>query len=122
MEDSIPETREGQIVSLADKLDTLRECFRIGMVPTGSKDPFALRRAAQGIVKILAEAKLHYDFDVLFPGELTAFMLERVQHYFREVRGFKYDEVNAVLAAGFKTLVNVETRLEWLAAVRPTPD
>ena len=52
MEDSIPETREGQIVSLADKLDTLRECFRAGMIPSGSKDPFALRRAAQGVVKI----------------------------------------------------------------------
>src|SRR5207244_8965993 len=50
MEDSIPETVEGQIVALADKLDTLRECFRIGLVPTGSKDPFALRRAAQGVV------------------------------------------------------------------------
>ena len=57
MEDSIPETPEGQIVSLADKLDTLRECFRIGMVPSGSKDPFALRRAAQGVVKILVEAQ-----------------------------------------------------------------
>src|SRR5207344_3222165 len=55
MEDSIPSTREGQIVALADKLDTLRSCFSIGLVPTGSKDPFALRRAAQGAVKILVE-------------------------------------------------------------------
>ena len=58
MEDPIPRTLEGQVLSIADKLDTLRECFRIGMIPTGSKDPFALRRAAQGIVKILFEAKL----------------------------------------------------------------
>lgn len=120
MEDSIPETREGRIVSLADKLDTLRECFRIGMVPTGSKDPFALRRAAQGVVKILAEAKLDYNFHALFEGELSDFMLERVQHYFREIRGFKYDEVNAVLASSRGTLADVEARLIALAQVRPT--
>ena len=120
MDDSIPETRDGQIVSLADKLDTLRECFRIGMVPTGSKDPFALRRAAQGIVKILAEAKLDYNFHALFEGDLSDFMRERVQHYFREIRGFKYDEVNAVLASSRGTLADVEARLTALAQVRPT--
>src|SRR5262249_46060510 len=106
MEDDIPSTREGQIVSLADKLDTLRECFKAGMIPSGSKDPFALRRAAQGVVKILVEAKLAYDFDALCTSELREFMLERVHYYFREVRGFKYDEVNAVLAPGLKTLAD----------------
>lgn len=120
MDGDIPETREGQIVALADKLDTLRECFRIGMMPTGSKDPFALRRAAQGVVKILVEAKLDYQLDQLAEGELREFMLDRVKHYFREVRDFKYDEVNAVLAAGCWTLADVEARLTALAEVRPT--
>src|SRR6185437_1325811 len=120
MEDSIPSTHEGQIVALADKLDTLRECFKIGMVPTGSKDPFALRRAAQGVVKILAEAKLDYTFHALFEDELSDFMTERVQHYFREIRGFKYDEVNAVLASSRGTLADLEDRLTALAEVRPT--
>jgi len=120
MEDSIPSTAEGQIVALADKLDTLRECFRIGLQPTGSKDPFALRRSAQGLVKILVEAKLDYQLDQLVQGELREFMLDRVKHYFREVRGFKYDEVNAVLAAGCWTLADVEARLTALAEVRPT--
>ena len=120
MEDSIPATREGQIVALADKLDTLRECFRIGLIPTGSKDPFALRRAAQGVVKILVEAGLDYQLDFLAKGDLYAFLLERVQYYFREVRGFKYDEVNAVLAAGCWTLADVQARLSALAEVRPT--
>ncbi|MEO8096846.1 MAG: glycine--tRNA ligase subunit beta [Acidobacteriota bacterium] len=122
MEDSIPASRNGQIVALADKLDTLRECFRIGMAPTGSKDPFALRRAAQGVVKILVDAKLDYPLDSLAQGELLAFLLERLQHYFREVRGFKYDEVNAVLKAGVTTLADVEARLEHVARVRPTPN
>ena len=57
MDDTIPRTVEGQVLSLADKLDTLRECFRVGMIPTGSRDPFALRRAAQGVVKILFEGQ-----------------------------------------------------------------
>jgi glycyl-tRNA synthetase beta chain len=122
MEDSIPSTREGQIVALADKLDTLRECFRIGMVPTGSKDPFALRRAAQGVVKILVEAKFEHNFQALFDEQLAEFMLERVQYYFRDFRGFKYDEVNAVLGARVTMLQEVESRLVWLADVRPTPD
>lgn len=120
MEDSIPETREGQIVALADKLDTLRGCFSVGLVPTGSKDPFALRRAAQGVVKILVEAKLGYYLDQLATGELREFLTERIQHYFREVRGFKYDEVNAVLKAGISTLKDVEDRLRQIAEVRPT--
>jgi glycyl-tRNA synthetase beta chain len=120
MEDSIPSTPEGRLVALADKLDTLRECFRIGLQPSGSKDPFALRRAAQGVVKILAEAKLDLPLDRLAQGDLSAFLLERVEHYFREIRGYKYDEINAVLASGCGTLADVEARLEALAAVRPT--
>jgi glycyl-tRNA synthetase beta chain len=120
MEDSIPSTPEGQMVALADKLDTLRGCFAIGLIPSGSKDPFALRRAAQGVVKILAEAKLNFKLDQLVDGELKQFMLERIEHYFREIRGYKYDEVNAVLAAGITTLHDMEARLAALAAVRPT--
>jgi glycyl-tRNA synthetase beta chain len=122
MEDSIPEADEGRIVALADKLDTLRGCFSVGLIPSGSKDPFALRRAAQGVVKILVEAKLDYLLDNLVSGDLRAFMLERVQYYFREVRGYKYDEVNAVLASGVSTLADVEARLAALASVRPTED
>jgi glycyl-tRNA synthetase beta chain len=120
MEDSIPATPEGQMVALADKLDTLQQCFRIGLVPTGSKDPLALRRAAQGVVKILVEAKLNYELNDLAEGELREFLLDRIKYYFREIRGFKYDEVNAVLASGCGTLADVEARLTALAAVRPT--
>ena len=122
MEDSVPSTPEGLIVALADKLDTLRGCFEVGLVPTGSKDPFALRRAAQGVVKILVEGKQRVSLDLLVGDNayLRDFMLDRVRYYFREVRGFKYDEVNAVLASQFKDLVDVEARLEALQAVRPT--
>ncbi|MFN3322925.1 MAG: glycine--tRNA ligase subunit beta [Bryobacteraceae bacterium] len=122
MEDSIPRTQAGRIVALADKLDTLRGCFRIGLIPSGSKDPFALRRAAQGVVKILVEGGLALPLSTL-TGEdaaLREFFLDRIRYYFREIRGFRYDEVNAALAAGSDDLVDLESRLEAVKAVRPT--
>jgi glycyl-tRNA synthetase beta chain len=120
MEDSIPSTPEGRIVALADKLDTLRECFRVGLVPSGSKDPFALRRAAQGVIRILVEGNIVLPFAET--GELREFLLDRIRYYFREVRGFRYDEVNAVLASGIRDLPDVAARLEALRDVRPTED
>ncbi len=71
------------------------------MIPTGSRDPFALRRAAQGIVKIVVEGGVRIKLSELL-GEnpqLHEFLIDRVKYYFRDVRGFEYDEVNAVLAA-----------------------
>ena len=122
MEDSIPRTIAGALVSIADKLDTLRGCFRVGLIPSGSKDPFALRRAAQGIVKILVEAKLRLPIQTLCEGniQLEEFIAERIRYYFRELRGFKYDEVNAVLSSGWDDLLDVEERLEAVRDVRPT--
>jgi glycyl-tRNA synthetase beta chain len=123
MEDSIPSTPAGQIVALADKLDTLRGAFDIGMIPTGSKDPFALRRAAQGVIKILVEG-YSVPFSSLSNGDaaLEDFLLDRIRYYFKEIRGFAYDEVAAVLAQGMNTLKDVLARLEALQAVRSTPD
>ncbi|MFN0167749.1 MAG: glycine--tRNA ligase subunit beta [Bryobacteraceae bacterium] len=122
MEDSIPRTRAGQLVSLADKIDTLRGCFSIGMIPTGSRDPFALRRAAQGVVKILVEGGLEFPITKLLGDDaaLREFLLDRVRYYFRDIRGFQYDEINAVIAAGWENLADVEARLAAVRAVRPT--
>jgi len=122
MEDSIPRTVAGQIVAIADKLDTLNGCFSVGLVPTGSKDPFALRRAAQGIVKTLVEGKLHLPIRKFLSAEVEPFLLDRVRYYFRDVRGFQYDEINAILASGWDDLVDVEERLAAIQAVRSTPD
>ncbi|RPI12800.1 MAG: glycine--tRNA ligase subunit beta [Acidobacteriales bacterium] len=122
MEDSIPATVEGRLVSLADKLDTLRGCFGVGLIPSGSKDPFGLRRAAQGVVKILVEGKMPLNLPSAVSPELREFLLDRVRHYFREVRGFNYDEVNAILASGWNDLADVESRLEAIQRVRPTAD
>ncbi len=122
MEDSIPSGLTGQIVALADKVDTLRSCFAVGLIPTGSKDPFALRRAAQGVIKILAEGGIRLSLRDLAGGneQLLDFLLDRVRYYFRDVHGFAYDEVNAVLAAGSNDLVDVKLRLEAIRQVRPT--
>jgi len=124
MEDSIPRNRGGRLVSIADKLDTLRKCFEIGLIPTGSKDPFALRRAAQGIVKILVEGTLRLPIRKLLNGDakLEEFFFDRVRYYFKDIRGFKYDEINAILASGWDDLVDVEERLIAIQAVRPTED
>jgi glycyl-tRNA synthetase beta chain len=124
MEDGIPRTLAGQLLSIADKLDTLRGCFRVGLIPSGSKDPFALRRAAQGIVKILVEGKLRLPIQSLCEGslQLEEFLAERIRYYFRDIRGFKYDEVNAVLVSGWDDLLDLEERLEAVRAVRPTED
>jgi glycyl-tRNA synthetase beta chain len=136
LEDSIPRNRTGQIVSLADKLDTLRGCFAIGMVPTGSRDPFALRRAAQGVVKILVEGKLELtswrgpaacdEGAAAVPGPapdpLISFFEDRVKFYFRDHRGFAYDEVNAAMAAGWSNLPGLEARLIRIQNLRSSPD
>jgi len=124
MEDAIPRHRAGRIVSLADKLDTLRGCFGVGLIPTGSRDPFALRRAAQGVVRILVEGRIEAPLRELLGGEgrLEEFVLDRVRYYFKDIRGFAYDEVNAVLASGWNNLVDVEARLLRVKRLRPTPD
>ncbi len=122
MEDSIPRTQSGQLLAIADKLDTLRGCFQVGLIPSGSKDPFALRRAGQGIIKILVEGKLRLPIRSLLGGDaqLEEFFLDRIRNYFRELRGFAYDEVNAVIATGWNDLIDVEDRLIALREVRPT--
>jgi glycyl-tRNA synthetase beta chain len=129
-DDAIPPTVEGQILGLADRLQTIVAMFRIGNAPTGSKDPFALRRAANGVVKILAESELPFTLKVVvtsaaFTGysqEVESFLTERLSFYLKDVRGFAYDVVNAVLAAGADDVRDVIARAEALTAVRGSED
>ena len=97
---------------------------RVGLVPTGSRDPFALRRAAQGVVRIIIEGQLEVSLLdwIGHDPALVSFFEDRVKFYFKDVRGFKYDEVNAVMAAGWNDLVDLEARLERIQRLRPTPD
>ncbi len=140
MDDAIPESLGGKILSIADKLDTLEGCFGVGLIPSGSKDPLGLRRAAQGVVKTMVEGNLRVPLRsavtagmqanaLLYPpaaGEpnretqLWEFFLDRIRSYFRDVRGFAYDEVNAVLAGQWENLPDVLDRLFALKLVRQT--
>jgi glycyl-tRNA synthetase beta chain len=124
MEDSIPRHRTGQLVAIADKLDTLLGCFGVGLIPTGSRDPFALRRAAQGIVKIVIEGGIQIPLLDYIRGDqaLVTFFEDRVKTYFKDIRGFKYDEVNAAMAAGWSNLVDLSARLERIQNLRSSPD
>jgi glycyl-tRNA synthetase beta chain len=121
MEDPIPRTLPGRIVALADKLATLEQCFAVRLIPSGSKDPFALRRAAQGVVRIIVEGKLNVPLTTGDP-DLLEFFRDRIEYYFRDTRNHKYDEVRACMAAGWKDLLDLEARLQRVQAIRPTPD
>ena len=130
-DDAIPETVEGQLLGLADRIQTITAMFGIGSAPTGSKDPFALRRAANGIVKILAESGLPLTLgDVVSAAApdgankelVAAFLQERLNFYLKDVRGFAYDVVSAVLAAGADGVRDAIARAEALTAVRGGED
>jgi len=127
-DDTIPATVEGQLLGLADRIHTIVSMFEIGNAPTGSKDPFALRRAANAIVKILAESQLPLSLLDLFlatPSDakgVGGFLTERLSFYLKDVRGFAYDVVIAVLAAGADDVRDAIARAEALTAVRGSED
>jgi glycyl-tRNA synthetase beta chain len=118
------------VVALADKLDTLGGFFRVGMIPSGSRDPFALRRAAFGIIRILIEGGHALSIpklcELAAAGEneaaLREFLLERLRHFLRDVRGHRYDEVNAVLGGSGDSPLDAAERAQAISKVRPTPD
>ena len=111
--DNLPKGKTGQIVSLADKLDTLLGIFAIGQKPTGEKDPFALRRAALGALRILIECDLDLDLNTMlsyaakaYAGQVEGekaiegvinFMLERLKVYYTS-QGINVDVYDAVIA------------------------
>jgi glycyl-tRNA synthetase beta chain len=130
-DDAIPSTVEGRVLGLADRIQTITAMFGIGNAPTGSKDPFALRRAANAIVKILAESGLPLTLDDVVEAagpdasnkaQVAAFLRERLHFYLKEVRGFAYDVVAAVLAAGADDVCDAIARADALTAVRGSED
>jgi glycyl-tRNA synthetase beta chain len=130
-EDAIPATVEGQLLGLSDRIQTITAMFGIGNAPTGSKDPFALRRTANAIVKILAESALPLtlsavlnasDSDAVNKEHVAAFLRERLNFYLKDLRGFPYDVVNAVLAADSDDVRDAIARAEALTAARESED
>ena len=126
-DDAIPATIEGQLLGLADRIQTITAMFSKNYAPTGSKDPFALRRAANSIVKILAESCLPLTLSSVQSAagksaEVEAFFHERVHFYLKDVRGFAYDVVSAVLATGADDIRDAIARAEALTSVRGSAD
>ena len=140
LDDPLPRNLTGCAVALADKLDSLVACFAVGAIPSGSSDPFALRRAALGIVKILLERKLPLSISAAISAaakslreqhtpinasdaaqrQVLEFLLERARYILKERRGFASDEINAALAAGSDDLVDAVERVGALQAIRNT--
>jgi len=122
--DQLPETTLGQAVSIADKIDTLCGIFAVGKKPTGSKDPFALRRAALSVINILKDKKLPISYGALIKHSLTTmpfeaadkfdeihlFFKERLKNQYQD-QGISHDVVNAVTLALPSTLDDFDQRI-----------
>ncbi|OCA92522.1 glycine--tRNA ligase subunit beta [Pseudobacillus wudalianchiensis] len=134
-DDETPETFTGAIVSLADKLDTIVSCFAVDIIPTGSQDPYALRRQAAGVVLILAEKKWSISLETVLQTaigvvkednvgekeaealleELVSFFKLRVKHSLQE-REIRYDLIDAVLAGPVGSLPSLFAKADVLMA------
>lgn len=135
--DALPSTAVSLAVALADKLETLSGLFGIGQMPTGDKDPFALRRHALGVLRMLIEKQLNVSLSQLVdigyeamqtvPGvkdsrqELLAFFEDRLRVMFKDM-GYSAQEVDAVLAANPATVLEVPARLEAVRAFSQMPE
>lgn len=144
-DDVLPKSLTGQVVGIADRLDTLVSIFSIGLLPTGSSDPFALRRAANAIVNIIWAASLPLNLQLLLgqiiqefaasrpdvnatelEQQLTEFFLQRLRSLLQEERQIDYDLVNAVLgeadveyqARALNDLLDLRDRADFLQAIR----
>ncbi len=145
MEDSAPATLEGAVLSVADKADSIAGMFALGLIPSGSKDPFALRRQANGIVKTIAELKLPLRLSEIMADARTrykgseaekkfsnaayaesvrSFFRERLEFYLKDAHEprYAYDVVNAVLAVDSDDVVDAVARAEAVRKVRGSAD
>jgi glycyl-tRNA synthetase beta chain len=120
--DTLPEGAIACALALADKLDALGGMFGIGQQPTGEKDPFGLRRAALGVVRILVERKLPLSLHELAPrADLQAFILERFAGYLKD-QGFSTLQVESVLSQNPARLDLVPQQLEAVKAFQALPE
>ena len=143
-EDGVPRSIEGAVLSIGDKADTIAGMFSLGLIPSGSKDPFALRRQANAIVKVIdkcrlpfrlnemmrdaragyqgSEAEKKFIDDAKFSEAVRAFFRERLEFYLKDVCGYSYDVVKSVLAAGSDDVVDVLARAEAVKQVMHMPE
>lgn len=135
--DELPQSNEGRILAVADKLDNIVATFSRGMAPTGSQDPYALRRQALGILNIVADGDVHFPLRAVLAETLKnlpveveneARLLDEVADFFAQRaknmlldKGVRYDVVDAVLAApGLDDLADIFVRADALSAYLET--
>lgn len=139
LEDASPETLAGAILSVADKLDSVVGAFAIGQVPTGSKDPLALRRQTLGLIKVLLDKKISISLEKIFLKsfalfkkkatraqaetwqDVASFLKDRLRFIFKE-QAFHYDEINAVVEICFDNPYDCLERLRAIASIRGSAD
>jgi glycyl-tRNA synthetase beta chain len=143
-DDDVPRSIEGAVLSIGDKADTIAGMFALGLVPSGSKDPFALRRQANAIVKVIAEKKLPLRLDDLmrdaragyqrsdaekkfvadakYVESVATFFRERLEFYLKDVRGYAHDVVKAVVGADAEDVVDAVQRAEAVKQVLHLPE
>ncbi len=135
--DRLPQSDCGQVLALADRLDTLVGIFAIGQRPTGVKDPYALRRAALGVLRILIETPLALDLKPLLVNaaehlagkidaakaadEVLEYSLERLKGYYQD-QSIPGDSVDAVLATGVTSPADLDRRIQAVEAFRRLPE
>jgi glycyl-tRNA synthetase beta chain len=130
-----PGSETGAILAMVDRLDTVCGCFSVGLIPSGSGDPFAVRRQGNGILKIIFDHRLSISLQDMIRWSLAAhgrkadavsqdlveFFEGRLRFLFEEM-GFAYDCINATLAAGFDDPLDALERLRALQELRQEPD
>jgi len=143
MEDDAPATVEGAVLSIADKADSIAGMFALGLIPSGSKDPFALRRQANGMVKAIAEHKLPFRLSEImadararyqgseaekkfsnaaYADSVRSFFRERLEFYLKDARGYAYDVVGAILVVDSDDVVDAAARADAVSKVRGSAD
>lgn len=139
--DILPKTEEGIAAAISDKIDTVTSCFSVGLIPSGSQDPYALRRAAQGVVNIILNSKLSVSIGELVDYSLQCFadsgkmkrdmseVRAEVIEFFRNrvvnilvEKGYRKDIVEAVVAAGFDNIAETEEKTAILEKVAVAPE
>ena len=128
--DPVPSNAVGVAVALADKLDTLVQFWRINEKPTGSKDPYALRRAALGVIRILREKEIKLPLRTAFAlagatdnvaSDLLSFFHDRLKVYLRDL-GARYDLIDAVIGDGADDVNDIAERVEALSSFLSSND
>lgn len=136
----LPETLEGMILSIADKIDTISGSFSIGLIPTGSGDPYGLRRAALGIIRIAIEKNLNFSLINLIKESLKfyenycnegeekvintifEFFKERIYNLMVNLYNYPYDAVDAIISLKWESIFDTYLRIEALSSFKKEKD